>query len=43
MEKVVQRVMKEVPEPALHVAKYGIGLWEKIEEFEKIVLFEQEE
>ena len=43
MDKVVQRVLKEVPEPELHVAKYATGLGEKIEEFENTVLSQREE
>lgn len=42
LDKVVERVLTVVPKPALHVAKYATGLREKIEDFEKTVLLEQE-
>lgn len=43
MDKVVERVLKEVPKPPLYVAKHEIGLQEKLENFEREVLSQPEE
>jgi hypothetical protein len=42
VDKVIQRVLKEVPKPPLFVAKHKIGLQEKLEEFERTVLSQLE-
>ena len=43
MDKVVERVLEVVPKPPLYVAKYKIGLHEKLEDFERKITSELEE
>jgi hypothetical protein len=42
LDRLVQRILKEVPKPPLFVAKYKIGLQEKLDDFERTVLSQLE-